>query len=106
VRNIKNGETILFSIGLAALMYFKSKGVFSDIHSVLQYTHSLNYKQEEVIPTKSLPPLAQILMLKLRSEYSSHPKCEHKNSCVSSIFEVGFYAVYFLITYLFLENDE
>jgi hypothetical protein len=88
VKSIKNGETILFAAGLAILMYFKEKGVFSDIHSILQYSHSLNYKQPEVIKAKSLPLTLQNLLHKLRSNFPSTRKCEHNNSCLSSITEV------------------
>lgn len=91
VHGIKNGEAILFSIGLAALMYFKSKGITSDIHSIIQYMHSLDYTKDEVIPTKKLPNQVRTLLERLRSNYSSHPKCEHKHSCLSSVLEVNLY---------------
>lgn len=91
VRSIQNGETILFSIGLATLLHFKTKGIFSDIHSILQYTHALDYSQKEVIQSKSLPPPLRVLLQRLRTEYSSgSSRCEHRNSCLSSISEVCF----------------
>jgi hypothetical protein len=90
VRTIQNGETVLFGIGLAALMYFKEKGVFSDIHSALKITHSLDYKSREIIKSKSLPIPFRRFLETIRSKYRSTPRCEHKNSCLSSIFEVNY----------------
>ena len=104
VHSIPNGEVVLFSAGLAALLYFKAKDVFSDIHSILEYSHSLNYKPKEVINSKSMPVFVQNLLQRLRANYPATSKCEHKNSCVSSIIEASLMRTTFVNVVYFREH--
>ncbi|KAI6214661.1 hypothetical protein M3Y94_00294900 [Aphelenchoides besseyi] len=87
VRNLPHGQSLLFSIGLGVLMYFKEKGRFSDIHGILKHTHVLNESRSEVSIFQNFPLSIQKLINHLRSDYSRGSHCEHPNSCVSSAVE-------------------
>ncbi|KAI6187703.1 hypothetical protein M3Y98_00273300 [Aphelenchoides besseyi] len=87
IRSIPHGQSLLFSIGLGVLMYFKEKARFSDIYGILKRTHVLNESRPEVSILQKFPLLIQKLINHLRSDYSRGPHCEHQNSCVSSAVE-------------------
>ncbi|CAD5220085.1 unnamed protein product [Bursaphelenchus xylophilus] len=86
VKEVPNGLTIMFSIGLGVLSYFKSKGIKSDIHGLINLTHSLG-NGEKIPYYKKLPEVMKNAIETVRSKLSKGDRCNHQHSCAANVLE-------------------
>ncbi|KAI6192464.1 Transmembrane protein [Aphelenchoides fujianensis] len=87
VRNLPHGQALLLSVALGVLMYFKERGRYSDIHGILKHTHVLDESRSPLPTLSTLPTVLRHLLQHLRTHYSKSDRCEHPDSCVSSVVE-------------------
>lgn len=91
VKSLPHGQTIVFSIGLALLFYFRSKGISSDMHTILHYTHQLG-KGEKLKQHWTQPLWFNDALNKIRTSFGKSGHCEHEHSCVSNVVEVRIFS--------------
>uniref|UniRef100_A0A7E4W0P4 TMEM135_C_rich domain-containing protein n=1 Tax=Panagrellus redivivus TaxID=6233 RepID=A0A7E4W0P4_PANRE len=91
LRSYKNGEAIVFAIGLAIITYmYKRYGEKAGaMGKLIKTTHCLDNSNADIIDVNKLNSNSKLWFSILRNSFNKHPLCEHKHSCASVAVESG-----------------